>query len=356
MRRTGGDRDVSALTLAANNGSIGGGEVMLLQMAESARDLGVAVTVIAPGKTSELTTAARKAGLPTVALPAEARPAYLRQLRAWDRREREGLLWCNGLAPALATAGHPHRVVHLHQVPRGFQSMAARAARWRSELVVVPSRYMATQVRSSTVMANWTAGAASPPGLRPRGGPPWRVGFLGRLSQDKGVDVLARAVAQLNERVPGYVELVVAGDYRFVPPDQVSVVRDALSALGPALVELGWVERQEFLSRVDIAVFPSVWDESFGLVVAEAMAAGVPFAVSDAGALPEVAGHDHPWVAPAGDPVALANVVESMLTAEVGSATDRARRRWEREYSPAAGAKRFAHVLDTLGVTRSAHR
>ena len=44
-----------------------------------------------------------------------------------------------------------------------------------------------------------------------------------------------------------------------------------------------------FFAEVDLAVFPSRVAESFGLVAAEAMAAGTPYVVSDAGALPEVA-------------------------------------------------------------------
>ncbi|ONN64044.1 glycosyltransferase [Herbaspirillum sp. VT-16-41] len=43
---------------------------------------------------------------------------------------------------------------------------------------------------------------------------------------------------------------------------------------------LGWVRREEFFDQVDLAVFPSVWEEPFGLVAAEAMARGVPFVIS----------------------------------------------------------------------------
>ncbi len=84
------------------------------------------------------------------------------------------------------------------------------------------------------------------------------------------------------------------------------------------------------------------------------MAAGVPFVISDAGALPEVAGPDHPWVARAGDADDLARVVAEALAASpdrTAVVTDRARRRWEEEYSPEAGRRRVARLLDRLGVT-----
>ena len=84
------------------------------------------------------------------------------------------------------------------------------------------------------------------------------------------------------------------------------------------------------------------------------MAAGVPFVISDAGALPEVAGPGHPWIARAGDAADLGRVVAEALAAtaeELGDVTARARRRWEQEYSPAAGRERVRRLLDDLGLT-----
>jgi glycosyltransferase involved in cell wall biosynthesis len=117
---------------------------------------------------------------------------------------------------------------------------------------------------------------------------------------------------------------------------------------------VGQVERAEVLTAVDLAVFPSVTAEPFGLVAAEAMASGAPFVISDAGALPEVAGPDHPWIARAGDPADLARVIAQALATPaevVHKVTDSARARWEGEYSPAAGQRRVARLLDDLGVS-----
>ena len=90
---------------------------------------------------------------------------------------------------------------------------------------------------------------------------------------------------------------MLAGDDRFVPEADRAVVNGALAGAERAGVRRGahrLGRPDAFFSQVDLAVFPSVRAESFGLVAAEAMAAGVPFVVSDAGALPEVAGPDHP--------------------------------------------------------------
>jgi len=334
--------------LAANNPDLGGGEQVLLRHAEALLDLGHPVTVVAADSPTEVLDAAARAGADVVAIRADGRRDHVRRLRAWDRTERDGVLWCHGLVPALATAGHPRRVVHLHQDPRGrAQAVAARVARRGALTTLVPSSDMAARVSDSRAHANWTSDL---PRLDRPGERTGVVGYLGRLSTDKGVDVLARAVA----RTDAAGTLQLAGDSRYVAAADVRVVEHALAALGPRAVRLGHTSPADLFRRVDVVVFPSVWPEPFGLVVAEAMAAGVPFVVSDAGALPEVAGPEHPWVARAGDADDLARVLERALGArpeEVRDVTGRARSRWEQHYSPRAGRLRVEALLADLGVS-----
>jgi glycosyltransferase involved in cell wall biosynthesis len=334
--------------LAANNPDLGGGEQVLLRHAEALLELGHPVTVVAADSPTEVLDAAAGVGAEVVAIRADDRRDHLRRLRAWDRTERDGVLWCHGLVPALATAGHGRRIVHLHQDPRGrAQAVAARVARRGALATLVPSSDMSGRVPGSRAHANWTADL---PVLDRSGDRPGAVGYLGRISTDKGVDVLARAVARAD--VPG--ALLLAGDSRYVADADVRTVEHALAGLGPRVVRLGHTSPADLFRRVDVAVFPSVWPEPFGLVVAEAMAAGVPFVISDAGALPEVAGPDHPWVARAGDADDLARVLERALgatPAEVRDVTGRARRRWEEQYSPLAGRLRVEGLLAELGVT-----
>ena len=105
------------------------------------------------------------------------------------------------------------------------------------------------------------------------------------------------------------------------------------AALAPVdhLVErYGWVRPQDFLPTVDLAVFPSTAAESFGLVAAEAMAAGVPFVTTDVGALPEVVGPAHRWLVPSRDPWSIVAAVEQVVAAGPERAAHLAasRRRW----------------------------
>ena len=106
--------------IASNNGEIGGGEVMLLHLARAARSLGHKITVIGPAQPAELIEAAQDEGFSTVTIPAANRKAYMLGLRAWRSRNKQKLLWCNGLVPALATAGDKNRIVHLHQLLSAF--------------------------------------------------------------------------------------------------------------------------------------------------------------------------------------------------------------------------------------------
>lgn len=340
----------SPLVLAANNAEVGGGEVMLLATARVLAGLGLDVEVVGPHTDGGVLDAAEAAGHPVHRMPA-ARRAYVPALHRWAARH-EGWLWCHGLVPAFATAGRRRRIVHLHQEPVGVLRHAARLARLRADAVLVPSHHLAARVAGAEVLANWTEPVAV--GARPRpDGAPLRVGFLGRHSHDKGLDVLADALALLDAGEPGRWHLVVAGDDRFVPDDQRAAVRAALGRVAHLSTHLGWVPPAGLLGAVDVAVFPSVFPESFGLVAAEAMSARVPVVVSDAGALPEVVGPGHPWVARAGDAADLARVVGAWAAtpaAQVAAAVEAAHHRWEHELSPAAGAERVAALTTRLGL------
>ncbi|PUA81521.1 glycosyltransferase [Nocardioides currus] len=331
--------------LAANNGDLGGGEQMLLRTAAAVRDLDREAVVVAPATPGDVVAAARAEGLEAVAVPGEGRRGYLRGLRRWDRT-RDGLLWCHGLVPALATAGHRRRVVHLHQLPRSRAQWAALAVARRGALTVLtPSHTLSRGIVGSRALPNWTDDPPAAP--RPVRADGLRVGFLGRLSTDKGLDVLADAVLARPTAT-----LRVAGDDRWVAQADLEPVRRSLAALGERATILGHVTPADLFRSVDVAVFPSRVPESFGLVVAEAMAAGVPFVVSDAGALPEVAGPDHPWVSPAGDVAALAAIIEAIDQSgpgEISKITTAARLRWDTEYSPAAGRERVRRLLEEVG-------
>ncbi|MGN8026974.1 glycosyltransferase [Microbacterium sp. 22242] len=335
--------------LASNNGAIGGGEVMLLRLAEALRAIGVDVTVVAPGG-SAVCEAAEAAGLPTIGLAARRRLSWMRALRRWDRTRTDGLLWCNGLVPSFATAGRVERLVHLHQQPAGLHRILAGIARRGSVATLVPAQAMLPRVPGAVVLPNWTEPIRR---ARPRPDPRGaiRIGFLGRLGIDKGVPVLAEAVRLLEERTPGRYRLVLGGEPLFVPEADLVIMEEALGPVARITHRAGWVDAADFFDTIDLLVVPSVVPESFGLVAAEAMVARVPLIVSDAGALPEVvgpAGH----VVPAGDPQALADRIAAVAGGNMPARRGALFERWIAEFSPEAGRRRVTELVQTLGIRR----
>lgn len=339
------------IILATNNGDVGGGEVMLLALAQKARELGVPVSVVGPAAPSTLVEAARAAGHPTVVLPASSRAGYMVALRRWRLSHPDGLLWCNGLVPSAATALMGRRVVHLHQLPRGVQSFLARIAKRRAVATLVPSRSMAARLPGAQVLENWVE-EVRPVARQPHDGAV-RLGFLGRPSLEKGVGVLAAALQLLDAQATGRYRLMLAGEPRFTSETAQRELECALAPVDHLIDRPGWMDPAEFFAEIDVMVCPSLVPESFGLVVAEAMSAHVPFVISDAGALPEVAGPGCPWVVPAGDAEQLAEAIRKAADDGGSAYARRAHERWLSHFSPMAGGLRLEALLREWGVIPS---
>ena len=344
------------VAIATNNGDIGGGEVMLLSIARALVELGVQTTVVGPSSPSGLVDEARARGFETVELPADGRREWMLALRRWDARDRDGILWCNGLVPSFATAGHTNRVVHLHQRPQSrAQQAIAPIARRGALTTLVPSYDMASSISSTRVLENWVPPIEEGRRLPSVSDDRFTVGFLGRTSSDKGIGVLAQAMRELESAHPGRFELLIGGAPRFVDDRDRDRVEAALSGIAGITRRPGWVAPRDFFASVDLFVVPSVWREPFGLVAAEAMSARVPVVVSDAGALAEVVGNDAASVVPAGDAGALADVILKRSREAGDSFANTSRvsalhERWRSHYSPDAGRERVARLLGDLGV------
>jgi phosphatidylinositol alpha-mannosyltransferase len=111
-----------------------------------------------------------------------------------------------------------------------------------------------------------------------------RILFIGRAEKRKGLGVMLKAFALLRRRLPE-ATLVIAGATR---RDIYESTREPFGAgAGPDLrgVEpLGWVtdeDKVRLLGEAEAVCAPSLAAESFGIVLAEAMAAGVPVVASD---------------------------------------------------------------------------
>lgn len=127
-----------------------------------------------------------------------------------------------------------------------------------------------------------------------------RVAFLGRDDPRKGLDIVLDAWPDIMRARPD-AELIVMGADRGVPP--------------PGVVYLGRVtgeEKRRVLASSAVYVAPNTGGESFGLVVAEGMAAGCAVVASDLEAFAAVLG-DAGRLFPVGDSGALTQEVATLL-------------------------------------------
>jgi glycosyltransferase involved in cell wall biosynthesis len=91
------------------------------------------------------------------------------------------------------------------------------------------------------------------------------------------------------------------------------------------------------------------WEEQFGMVLVEAMAAGLPIVASGSGAIPEVAGESASYFRP-GDWLALARALaDGPLARPPGTRVSYPDERLAR-YSSQAAADRLAHAYEKLLV------
>ena len=143
-------------------------------------------------------------------------------------------------------------------------------------------------------------------------GPGGAIGFLGRMDEHrKGLAILLKAFETLgNER--DQLRLLIAG-----PGDPDDVLERVPAPLRDRVVLLGQVSEQDkvrMLHSVDVFCAPNTGGESFGIVLAEAMAAGAPIVASDLDAFrPVLQGGKAGELFAAGDPDDLARAARLLL-------------------------------------------
>ena len=103
--------------------------------------------------------------------------------------------------------------------------------------------------------------------------------FVGRLSEEKGVDILIDSAKKIDK------ELVIIGD----GPEMASLVARADGASNIQFVGFkSWPEMVPIISQARFTVVPSVWHEVFGLTVIESMLLGRPVLGARCGGIPEL--------------------------------------------------------------------
>ena len=184
---------------------------------------------------------------------------------------------------------------------------------------------------------------------RPATRPP-TVLYVGRLyPEQKGLETLVAAFASIARGHPAQLRLVGedwGGLARVRESAREGGITDRVVATGP-------LERKELLeeyARAEVLVLPSRF-EPFGIVLLEAMAAGLPVVASRVGGIPEVVDAGTTGIlVPPGQPAPLAEAIASLLddparAAQLGAA---GRRRAE-QYSWSRIAPEYLRLFRELG-------
>ncbi len=119
------------------------------------------------------------------------------------------------------------------------------------------------------------------------------IGYLSRITEPHGLDVLLNAFISLKDRMPR-VKLHVTGghtadDREFIKTIQSRIVQHNLENDVTFLPDFNKQSRVEFLQRLSLMCVPMVCGEAFGMYLLEGLTAGVPFVQPDCGAYPELA-------------------------------------------------------------------
>ena len=137
----------------------------------------------------------------------------------------------------------------------------------------------------------------------------------GRLNPDKGVDTLLEAWSRLAPHStatgPAQPRLLLVGD----ATPEIAARIDAPAARTHGVRHLPRrTDVVDLLHAADLVVAPSRWDEPFGRVLIEAMAAGLPVIATRVGGIPEIlTGPFADLLVPPDDPDALARTIADTL-------------------------------------------
>ena len=311
----------------------GGVQTHVLGLAHALRGLGHEVGVLAPGQRHEampefVSTTGRSTPVPFNGSVArvDAGPTAAARVRAWLREGEYDVLHLHEPATSLSahTLGAAQAPVvgtfHTSQrTTRLLEASAATVLRGRMRRVqahiVVSEEARRTLARydaaDATVIPNGVDAShfVSP---APRGSGAPTLLFLGRVDEPrKGLGVALDAMPSVLDSHPG-ARLVVAGGGA---PDRRTT--RAARRLGDRVELLGPVDDQvksRLLATCDLLVAPNTRGESFGIVLAEAMAAGATVLASDLPAFAVVLGHGRLGALfAAGDPADLAAHAVALL-------------------------------------------
>lgn len=166
------------------------------------------------------------------------------------------------------------------------------------------------------------------------------IGYVGRVCEQKGSDLLVEAYKTVKKSFP-QVALLVAGPTGRFGSSASSSLTDQIHEVGGRW--LGPVPEDELADvyrSLDLCVMPTRQDEMFGMAAAEALSSGTPVVCSDHGGLPEVVPTTAGVLVDPNDAATLANALGALLV------DPERRSRLSAVAAEAAGRFRWSSIAD----------
>jgi glycosyltransferase involved in cell wall biosynthesis len=171
------------------------------------------------------------------------------------------------------------------------------------------------------------------------------VAYIGRLSSEKGLWTLMRALEQLDG-----VRLKIAGTGP-LEKELREYIRDRQVRDVELVGFMSGEEKWEFLRNSRFVVMPSEWYETFGMVILEAYAAGKPVIASNLGGIPTLVENDSTGLLfNSGDATNLARQIDILWRSpeSIGRMGANARDLVEKKFSPAVVYQQLVDIAQQV--------
>lgn len=178
------------------------------------------------------------------------------------------------------------------------------------DLLIAPSQFLKSKMISGGWAADKIMVLANPaPQLNFNSSAGQNLLYFGRLSKEKGVDILIQALKNTTEQL----DIVGTGPSELKLKELVTKLEltNRVTFHGHKQDE----ELHNFIALAKVVILPSIWYENMSLVLLESLSQGKLIIASDLGGNPELIEEGRTgWLFPAGDVLALASKIKLLNT------------------------------------------
>jgi glycosyltransferase involved in cell wall biosynthesis len=171
---------------------------------------------------------------------------------------------------------------------------------------------------------------------------PYKLLYVGYLKKHKGVDRLPEILDRVRDQSGAHIKMSIVGAGGLRNSLETDFNRRDLSDSVKFHGKVPNDDLPKMYATHDLFVYPGVWDEPFGRVFLEALAAGTPIVGSDVGALADIVGEA--GVVADSTPEALAHAIIRLLEEKILKSLSKATRVAAAEYDSEAVAQQFEHL------------